>query len=71
MAYDALQNTRQNFKCKPHSISSAGGLDTLDELLEVMTLVQTGKHPAIPIVMLGKRYWDKVSCACHLITVSK
>ena len=25
-----------------------------------MTLVQTGKHPVIPIVLFGKEYWEKV-----------
>ena len=27
---------------------------------EIMTLVQTGKHPVIPIVLFGKEYWNKV-----------
>ena len=25
-----------------------------------MTLVQTGKHPRIPIVLFGKSYWSQV-----------
>ncbi|WP_068830624.1 LOG family protein [Pseudomonas sp. BMS12] len=38
-----------------------GGFGTLDEALEVMTLVQTGKSPLVPIVLLdepGSDYWD-------------
>ncbi|MCO5143036.1 MAG: TIGR00730 family Rossman fold protein [Oligoflexia bacterium] len=34
-----------------------GGFGTLDELAEALTLVQTGKHPKFPIVMIGKSYW--------------
>ncbi|WP_220812732.1 LOG family protein [Pseudomonas paralcaligenes] len=38
-----------------------GGFGTLDEALEVMTLVQTGKSPLVPIVLLdepGSDYWE-------------
>ena len=38
-----------------------GGFGTLDEALEVMTLVQTGKSPLVPIVLLdepGSSYWE-------------
>jgi uncharacterized protein (TIGR00730 family) len=34
-----------------------GGFGTLDELCEVLTLRQTGKIGAIPIVLMGKAYW--------------
>jgi uncharacterized protein (TIGR00730 family) len=34
-----------------------GGLGTLDEVFEVLTLIQTRKIPAIPIVFVGKKYW--------------
>lgn len=39
-----------------------GGFGTLDEAWEVLTLVQTGKSPLVPIVLLdveGGTYWDK------------
>jgi uncharacterized protein (TIGR00730 family) len=36
-----------------------GGFGTLDELFEILTLIQSSKSPSIPIVMLGKEYWDK------------
>ncbi|BCR23709.1 MULTISPECIES: LOG family protein [Pseudomonadaceae] len=38
-----------------------GGFGTLDEALEVMTLVQTGKSPLVPIVLLDEpnsNYWE-------------
>lgn len=34
-----------------------GGMGTLDELFEAVTLVQTGKVSSFPIVLLGSRYW--------------
>ena len=34
-----------------------GGFGTLDELMEVLTLVQTGKMPKVPIILCGRSYW--------------
>ncbi len=39
-------------------ITMPGGFGTLDELFENITLVQTGKIPAMPIVLMGKEYWE-------------
>lgn len=38
-------------------IALPGGFGTLDELFEVMTLVQTGKIPAAPIMLIGTEFW--------------
>ena len=34
-----------------------GGFGTLDELFEVVTLVQTQRIPAFPILLYGSKYW--------------
>ncbi len=34
-----------------------GGLGTLDELFEALTLVQTQKVTQFPIVLFGTEYW--------------
>jgi len=34
-----------------------GGFGTLDELFEVVTLVQTQRIPAFPIILFGANYW--------------
>lgn len=34
-----------------------GGFGTLDELLECLTLIQTGKAPPMKIVLFGSGYW--------------
>jgi uncharacterized protein (TIGR00730 family) len=37
-----------------------GGFGTLDELLELLTLIQTGKMKPIPILLFGREYWRRV-----------
>ncbi|HYG93738.1 MAG TPA: TIGR00730 family Rossman fold protein [Nocardioides sp.] len=35
-----------------------GGMGTLDELFEAVTLVQTGKVTEFPVVLMGTEYWS-------------
>jgi uncharacterized protein (TIGR00730 family) len=37
-----------------------GGFGTLDELTDALTLIQTRRMAAIPIIMFGREYWDRV-----------
>ncbi|MGV9001689.1 MAG: TIGR00730 family Rossman fold protein [Candidatus Saccharimonadaceae bacterium] len=38
-------------------IYASGGFGTFDELFEVMTLIQTGIVPQVPVILLGKDFW--------------
>jgi uncharacterized protein (TIGR00730 family) len=37
-----------------------GGFGTMDELFEILTLVQTGKAPSVPIILFGRSYWQEI-----------
>ena len=37
-----------------------GGFGTLDEFMELLTLIQTGKMKPIPILLFGAEFWNRV-----------
>ena len=47
-----------------------GGFGTLDELMEVLTLIQTKKiMKPLPIVLYGKEFWEKVVSWDYLVEI--
>jgi len=44
-----------------------GGFGTLDELFETMTLIQTGKSRARPILLFGREFWERLIDFGHLV----
>jgi uncharacterized protein (TIGR00730 family) len=45
------------FKYSYAFVALPGGLGTLDELFEALTLIQTGKIRNFPVVLIGSSYW--------------
>ncbi len=48
-----------------------GGFGTLDEFFELVTLVQTNKMPKVPIILVGKDYWDPIINLCRELLLEK
>ena len=65
-AYQDVSHTFQHFfarkvmfvKQSCAFVMMPGGFGTLDELMEVLTLVQTGKIRRVPIILVNASYWS-------------
>ncbi len=48
-----------------------GGFGTLDEFFELLTLVQTKKIPVIPIILVGRDFWQPLLDWFHAVLVER
>ena len=48
-----------------------GGLGTLDELFEALTLIQTGKIESFPVVLIGRTYWAPLVELLHQMVMEQ
>ena len=55
---DIIERKRMMMEKSDAFLILPGGLGTLDELFEALTLIQTGKIHDFPVVLMGTSYWQ-------------
>lgn len=48
-----------------------GGFGTFDEIFEILTLMQTGKIPHIPVVLVGVQFWQPIMAVVKSVLLDK
>ena len=57
--YFALR--KMHFRLRARAVAVfPGGFGTFDETFELLTLIQTGKIAAMPVMMFGRAFWERV-----------
>ncbi len=51
-------------------VALPGGLNTLGEVFSVLTQIQTGHLPKIPVVLIGKDFWEPIFAALRKTMLS-
>jgi uncharacterized protein (TIGR00730 family) len=59
------------FKYSYAFVALPGGLGTMDELFEALTLIQTGKIQQFPVVLIGVAYWRPLVEMLHSMVVQR